>query len=334
MRRVAMAVTLVGLGAIALDSAGWWWLSGRVAAQFGAWQAAQVAAGYQVSAGPAHRVGWPLQAAVTLPDVTIAAAAGASWHTRALRLVFEPWRPGVFTAIPTGPQFLRLGTAPLIQAAGRIEAVIPLDAAAITVEAHGLTVTTEGRSASAERVSARMASTGLELAANSVTLPKPAPGQNPLPLDGVVHSLRLDAQSNVPIPPAATWPGAAAAWQRAGGQLAVSNVDLQWGPLQARGSATLHLTAALQPEGAGSVQLTGFAAAVGVLQRSGTITQDAAQAAGAVLALLSTQQPGQAPEVDLPLTLRDGLVSAGPLPVLRVPNFIADQRAKPGPEPK
>ena len=324
MRRVATAAALVGLTALTLDSVGWWWLSGRVATQFDAWQAAQVAAGYQVSAGPARRVGWPWQAAVALPDVTMAMASGASWHTPALRLVFEPWRPGVFTAIPTGPQLIRLGAAPLVQAEGRIEAVIPLNAAAITLEAHGLTVTAGGRSAAAERVSARMSSTGLQFAASQVVLPKPAPGQTPLPLDGVIESLQLDAQSSVPIAPAASWSDAAAAWQRAGGQLAVSNIDLQWGPLEARGSATLHLTAALQPEGAGSVQLIGFAAALGTLQRAGTITPDAAQAAGAVLALLARSPPGRPPEVDLPLTLQGGLVSAGPLPLLHVPDFIAD----------
>ena len=327
-RQATMAVIAVGIIILALDSLVWWWLSNRVIAQFGEWQAAERDLGLVVSAGPPSRAGWPLQAAAVLPDVTVATRGGATWHTGELRLIFQPWRPGVFTAILTGPQQVRLGPGLVVEAtARRIEAAIPLDPArsAVTVvEAHGLAASMGARTAAAERVSLRFDQTDLDFAGDLLMLPKPAPGRPPLPFDGIINSLRLHARSTVAVPLAADWPASLAAWQRMGGQLELTGVALLWGPLNARGSATLHLTPALQPEGSGSVQLTGFAAAISALQRSGTITRDAAEVAGAVFGLLAKNQSGQAPEVDLPLTLQYGLISAGAIPLLRVPNFIAN----------
>ncbi len=331
--RVRLAAGLV-FALLAADTAVWWWLSGRVAAEFAAWQEAAAAQGLRVTAGAPRRAGWPLAAVAVVPEVTVAAANGASWHTGELRLVFEPWRPGEFTAIPVGAQRVQLGPGAALTVTARMLAVaVPLvpSATAVTrveahgVEAHGVAAQPEqGPAWAAERVALRFNATDLDLDAGGVVLPKRPPGQPAWPFGGVVESVQGHARLSAPLPAAEDWRAALAGWQRAGGRLLLSGLALDWGTLQARGDAAVQLTPQLQPVGLGSVQLTGYGEATAAMQRSGLLTPGAADVAGAVFALLAKAEPGQPPTVELPLRLENGVLSAGPVPLLRVPNFTVD----------
>ena len=271
---------------------------------------------------------------MTLATSASPAADALAWHCTALRLLFQPWRPGVFTAIPTGPQQLQLGSAgPVGVIAQALSAAIPLqpsDRTITTVQAHGLAATWRGQRVAVERLHLRFDTLDLDLAADTIALPRPPPGQPALPFGGIMEALGLHAHLTVAWPAAAEWGQALRRWQRAGGELQLTSVALRWGPLDAHGSATGHLTAGLQPEATGRLDLTGYDETIQALQRSGTLSADAARVATAVFSLLAHDRPGAAPDVDLPLSLANGLLSAGPIPLFRVPPLtLAEQLNRP-----
>ena len=199
---------------------------------------------------------------------------------------------------------------------------MPAASAVTRTLAHSMVATPDaGPPWAAERVSLWFNATELDLHADGVVPPKPSPTTAPLPFGGVVESLQLHARLSAPLPAAEDWRSALAAWQAAGGQVQLSGMRVAWGSLQAQGDALLGLTPALQPEGNGSVELAGYSEAVAALQRSGLIARNAAQVAQAVFGLLAKTEGGKPPVVDLPLHLEAGVVSAGPVPLLRVPDW-------------
>ena len=327
-RRAAWALA-GGLVLLTADTALWWWLGNRIAGEFAAWQAAETAQGLRVTAGAPHHAGWPLQAVAVVPDVTVRAENGASWHSEQLRLRFEPWRPRVFTALPVGLQRLELGPGNGLAVQARLITVAmplpPAPQAVTRVDLQDMVAQPDdGPAWQAERLSLQFNTMDGDLRAEGVVLPKRPASQPALPFGGVIESLQVHARLSAPLPAAAVWRTALASWQAAGGRLQLSGLRLNWGALRAQGNASLRLTPQLQIAGDGTVQLVGYGEAIGAMQRSGLLTHDAAQVAGAVFGLLAQPGPGTPPIVELPLHLSGGVLSAGPVPVLRVPDFLVN----------
>ena len=84
----------------------------------------------------------------------------------------------------------------------------------------------------------------------------------------------------------------AASWRDGGGSLEIQHLALDWGPLDLTASATLALDDQLQPMGAGSARLVGYAETLDALAPHGAISRSAATAAKAVLSLLANT-PGR-----------------------------------------
>ena len=97
----------------------------------------------------------------------------------------------------------------------------------------------------------------------------------------------------------------------------VDDATVLWGPLDAQGHFTAGLDAALQPVATGTVHMTGFHAAIDALVRAGTISRNAARVVTTVLDLMATStDPAM---VDVPLTLHDGTLAMGAIPLQRFP---------------
>jgi hypothetical protein len=322
-RAAAIVGVLLGLAVLA-DTVAWWWAAGRIEAEAAAWQVARRAEGYSVTTGTPSRAGWPLRAELLLPGVTFGtgepgSATAVTWRADQLRLVYAPWHPWQVAAVLDGPQSLQLGQAPPVTVlAAHFDVLIPLDAAGqaagVVAEAHGLTLPVGGSSLAAETVWLRLQPMDAQLSAQSVTLPAKT-----LPFGGSIASLNLRARSTVPMPPGKDPAAVLAAWHDAGGKLVVDDVALKWGPLDAAGTATLGLDDALQPAGNGTLRLTGYAEVIEALVRSGAISRSQARVAGTLLGLMSRTEPGQPPSVELPLVLRDRLLSTGAMPLLKLP---------------
>ncbi len=112
----------------------------------------------------------------------------------------------------------------------------------------------------------------------------------------------------------------AAAWRDGGGSLEVRHLALVWGPLDLTASATLALDDQLQPMGAGSARLVGYAETLDALAAHGAISRSAATATKAVLSLMAhNPEDGSPPDVEVPLTLQYRTLSMRQVPLVRLP---------------
>lgn len=330
VRGLALAAPLLAALVLALP---WLWAERRLRAGLDDWEASRTAEGWTVHHAAPVRAGWPFEAALELADVTLsvpdaALPGGLDWHAAGLRLGVALLHPGTLRLAPLGPQRLRAGPLPeLALAAARLEAAVALGGPApVPVLAEDLAVGLPG--APPLRV-ARLALTvapGPDAAPLAATLDATGlvlPPGLPAPLGPEVAALSGTARLLGALPPARPGgsPAAAAiAWRDAGGRLALSGVRAQWGPLRLAGGAELLLDGLLQPAGTATVRLAGWSEALDAMVAAGSVPQGAAVAARAVLGLLArTPADGGPPEVTLPLVLGDRTLSAGHIPLLRLP---------------
>ncbi len=132
----------------------------------------------------------------------------------------------------------------------------------------------------------------------------------------------MDGALNGPVPVGRTPAERAAAWRDGGGSLEVRHLALVWGPLDLTGSATLALDEQLQPMGAASARVVGYAETLDSLAAHAAISRSAATAAKAVLSLLANSpDDGSPPDVEVPLTLQYRTLSMRQVPLVRLPEI-------------
>ena len=125
------------------------------------------------------------------------------------------------------------------------------------------------------------------------------------PLGPHIASLAVDGALNGPVPLGRTPAERATAWRDGGGSAEIRHLALVWGPLDLTGSATLALDEQLQPMGAASARVLGYAETLDSLATHAAISRSAATAAKAVLSLLANSPgDGSPPDVEVPLTLQ------------------------------
>ena len=322
--RLAVLSASLALALLAADTVAWWVATSRMQSEFAAWQQARIAEGAVVAAGPPARGGWPFEAQLLLPGVTLASDVpgqpdAVAWTVSQLRVVYAPWHPLTELVVVDGPQTLRFGATPAVSvAADRLDVRIPLGAAGpaegVTVEARGASIPLPGGPARIDALTVRIRPADAFVSATAVTIP----GRN-LPFGGTIQSLDLHARATGPIPLLRDPAAALAAWRDSGQRVLVDGLALHWGPLDVAGHASLGLDATLQPEGAGEVEMTGFAEVTDALARSGAISRSDARVAATLLGLLSRPGAANVPEADLPFTLKDRTLSVGAIPVLKLP---------------
>ena len=112
------------------------------------------------------------------------------------------------------------------------------------------------------------------------------------------------------------------AWRDAGGTLELRHFALDWGPLQISGNATLALDPNLQPEGAGTGEIRGFAETVDALVGQGLVKPDSGALAKAALGLLAKTPPGGGAKVlSIPLSIQRQTLYAGPFGLMKLPTI-------------
>jgi hypothetical protein len=305
------------------------WLAGThyLRTAFDAWTAQRRAAGWEVESAPPRRGGWPLAAALTVPDLMLAAGPAnapgrIAWHAERAVLSLSLQRPTVLDIDIAGAQTLRLAPGPALRFDAErthIEAPVmgrtsgPVASLEVrTLRGEGLTIGLLTAQASAG------ASPAVSTSAEAIDLP----ASMTWPLGPHISSLAIDATLHGGLPPPGSLPASAAAWRDAGGALEISHFALGWGPLGLAATARLELDGQLQPEGTADLRLIGYAKALDALAAQHWITRNAALAATAVLTLLArVPQDGGAPEVEVPLGLREGKLSMGHTPLLKLPEL-------------
>lgn len=313
--------------AAAADSVAWIWATNRLEAGVAGWLADRRAEGWSATAGQAQRGGWPFRAEVTVPDVSI--SGGVSWQADRVRLRFDPMQRKVLSVALEGVQHVQLGTSPAASVtAARLTALAPLDDSAepLIVHATGLRAEVAGQSASAARATLRILSRTVDAAAEDVDLPV---GPH-WPFGGDIASIAATVRLEGPLPATVDdLRRRAAAWRDAGGRLLITRSAIRWGALDAQGSGDVTFDPALRPQANFVVQLAGYPDAIAALAQSGAIRPNDARVAATLLGLLAQTSPDGKPEVTVPLTLREGVLSTGHFPLARVPG-LPWQLATPG----
>jgi hypothetical protein len=302
---------------------------------FAAWVAQQRAAGWTEANQAPARGGWPLAATLTVPTISLAGGSpgipgGMAWSADRLVLSVALPRPDQLQIAAEGRQRLRISGNPEVSyTADQVGVVLPLRAARwppyldVTVDhlrakmpedagvdTLGLHLDLHPDAQSGEPALA------FGLKAEAINLPP----RIARPLGPRIASLVADGALNGPVPAGRSPEERAASWRDGGGSLEIHRLALDWGPLDLTASATLALDDQLQPMGAGSARLVGYAETLDALAQNGAISRSAATAAKAVLSLLANSpDDGSPPEVEVPLTLQYRTLSMRQVPLVRLP---------------
>jgi hypothetical protein len=322
--RIALPIVLL-VAVVGGDTAAWLAATGYLERGFDGWATRQREAGWRVSSGPLRRGGWPIAATVTVPDLAVAEGADGvpghvAWHANAAVLGLTVQNPTLLTADIQGSQTLRIEPGPEVSfTADRIHIEVPL------ARASGAPI------ASLEVRNLRGAGTTIGLLTGQATDgPTPTltmsteaielPSDRQWPLGPHISSLAIDATLRGGLPPPGSLAASAAAWRDAGGGVDITHLALGWGPLGLAATAQLGLDSALQPTGTADLHVVGYAKTMAALAERRVITENAALAATAVMTLMAhVPADGGAPEVEVPLTLRNGKLLMGQTPLVRVP---------------
>ncbi len=344
--RLRTGIALLALLALLLLggwTAYWYVAAKRVEAGMVAWDAARRAEGWAVAAGSPSLGGWPVAARVTVPRVRLVGGAlalpvGLVWAAPLVAVQVRLLHPGMLEVIPLGAQRIGLQGGPAATFAARaMRARVPLDAAGppwpIDFSAEALRVGSRTDAPAGHAGEATIgelelhaetdptaprsgAAVALSLAASTIVLPP----ERSWPLGARIETVAIDGTVSGPAPAIADPMARARAWRDAGGTALLRHGLLRWGPLAAEGQASMSLDAALQPVAHGEARVQDYAQALDVMAAHRAISDHAALAAKAVLSLLAEAPPGGgAPELDLPFTLQDRVLSIKHIPLIKLP---------------
>ena len=110
-----------------------------------------------------------------------------------------------------------------------------------------------------------------------------------------------------------------ARWRDAGGIIEIDTIQGTYGALKTHAVGTVALDKDLQPLIAMSAKFQGFFPAIDAFKKAGYIRSGDAAIAKLVLGVLSKRGPKGGRSISLPLTLQDGQLFAGPVPLMAVP---------------
>ncbi len=145
------------------------------------------------------------------------------------------------------------------------------------------------------------------------------------PFGEEIASLEVDIDVDVRPSSASSLPQELDIWRRDGGAIEVRRLSVRHGVLGLDGDGTITLDRNLQPEGAFSASVSGFNPAVDALIAQGLVPKAEGQLAKAALGLFAKAPSGGGPKtIDIPLTVQEGRLSAGPFPLMRIPRIYWD----------
>ncbi|MBY0430081.1 MAG: DUF2125 domain-containing protein, partial [Rhodospirillales bacterium] len=153
--------------------------------------------------------------------------------------------------------------------------------------------------------------------AEALDLP-PAPG---LVLGRKVASVQAKGEVKGQIPKGPL-PAALDHWREQGGTVEVERLGVHWEPLHLTAGGSLALDQELQPIAAFSASVQGFFETVDAFQNAGLVRARDASMAKVVLGMMAKTPPGGgAPMLTVPLTVQNGILSAGPAVLGPVPRL-------------
>lgn len=146
------------------------------------------------------------------------------------------------------------------------------------------------------------------------------PGALPPPLSNTLREIAFNAAVVGPVGDGPL-PKLLAAWSAAGGAIDVKDVTLDWSPMTISGEGSLALDQELQPMGAFTSRVAGFTDVLDIMVREHRMADGEAAVAKAMLGLMAKPGPGGRAEINVPLTVQERTLSAGPLKLFQLPRI-------------
>lgn len=351
-RRTAAAIILaVLIIAAAAIGGGWWFVVGRLESDIRTFAARLESQGGHFTAAARTRAGFPFRPTVALADPSIAFPPGApgpwSWSGERATIGVSLFNPTTIDVALSGAGHLQIApfgqaldldvqaeraTAQLARGAVRETAAIKLanvsiaDATGDVSQIDSLTLDlaraiTAPADEHSEAYGATLQLSGFAFPTNRAT-----------PLGRTLNQLTFEAHVLGPLPPALD-DDAFRRWRDAGGTIVLPRLIGQFGPLVMSAEATLALDKEMQPLGAGTGRIQGFAPALDALAASEVIRLNDANTAKSFLMMLARPPaPGQPPQLTAPLTIQDGKLFVGPVAVMTMPRLVwPSEKAAPAP---
>ena len=281
----------------------WQEATARLEAELAQWSTARRAEGWKVAHAPPIRTGFPLSAALKLDGLRINVPNGMGWQAERATLALFPQDHRQLRLDFAGAQTLHTPRGPMPVTSETLALRLRLDGQSGTLEGESLRV---GDGFEARRLSASLFGTAMDLRADQLVA-SGAPR---------VETLHLTGRATHPPGPSA------AAWRAMGGALNIERAEIRTGEVIAVLRATLTLDAALQPEGRGTLEVSGVQEAVTGLTAAGLIPANVAPLLRTMMILAARVPPeGGPPRVDVPLELRNRRLTAARLPVGVLPTL-------------
>ena len=139
------------------------------------------------------------------------------------------------------------------------------------------------------------------------------------PLGNVVEKLQTTLILDKPIAPGQPRL-TLSMWQASGGKIEVTSLAAEHGPLNLKGEGTVSLDKRLQPIAAFTIKAQGVQKALRALIDQNIVPQKNALLARIALATMSKPSPINGKStLEIPLTLQDQMLSAGPMQIIKLP---------------
>ena len=156
------------------------------------------------------------------------------------------------------------------------------------------------------------------------------PARINLPLGPAIERLEISADLIRPIL-GGPLENALTGWRDDGGTINVQRLSGAYGPLTMTADGTMALDGDLQPIGAFTARVEGFFETIDALRERGIIQARDAITAKMVLGVMSRRSGSGRSGLNLPLTIQERRLFAGPVPLAEIPEIFWSSR--PGDEP-
>ncbi len=332
--------------AVAAHGAYWWLVADGLRDGFSAWVEDRRAAGWVIGHAPAKIDGYPMRVRATIGDPDIAGPAGPvgwRWSGPRLRLTLRPWRPREILVSAPGRHRVQTKhgdrqeivetTAQSVDGRvrlapdGRVQSIV-LDVVAaaahrpdvpgrLQLDQLGLTLFLPDAAgdAAAQPDSGEPAGPFVSISAANVVLPE---GPR-YPLGRAVRTIAIDAKLLGEMAAGPTPAKILAAWRDSGGTIEFRRLEVVWGGLDLSSEGSLALDGALQPIAAMTARIRGYREIIDALVETGYVRARDALATKLVLGVVARATPGGKSRLTVPVTIQNGVLSAGPARLFRLP---------------
>ncbi len=340
LTRALLGLALLAFGGLA---AYWFWAANQVEAAIALWTGEQRARGFEIDYRGPELGGFPIRLAVAFSEPRIAAPQGWRWSGAAIAGQAAFWNPLLLRLDLPLEQTLsaawRGQRRDLTLNAAAARGLVHLSREgwleAATVEMEGVVLSEAGGGTlSAEMLRYRLTRRpptleGVDdwtLLVSGETRGIVLPDGIRSPFGARIENLAFDAAVIGLIPGLVPGgvpggePGAALArWRDTGGQVEIQDLEIAWGPLKVTASGTATLDQRLRPEGVFTARIRGLPKILDALAGQGLIEPGVALALKLTAIALATRKDADGrPEVELPITLQDGLFYLGPAALFRL----------------